>query len=642
MLSIVDRLSGTASTSIPSLRFVHDPLPEKSIRLFRIKATSPRLEIELRDFSISKAPQYEAISYCWGQLPVDREILCNGRSYRITQHLLEGLCSHCSVFNRRWRQRWLWVDAVSIKQDDVVEKAQQVAHMGQIFSGAHRVVVWLGSSAHDSDMVFDRMKEVTHTIIHGSGHEEERAKTGRNPVFLAIDLEYWKAACHLLRRGWFKRLWIVQEAVVARELVLLCGRKYAAWSSMYLLCVAFGIAVSARKEVVDATARVSMHEGGEPEVVDLQPPMNIELERVRRWNDLLSIEDTPSSVLKIAAYAETHEPLDRVYALIGIMHPYFQQRIVVDYSPAFKVHYWKAYANFIRLVRLTGNAHVIWDHRAHARIPGQPTWCINFNGKHVSSGIEAKKMISVGAGIVSKSSPWTGVSRVSEEDLVDTPESILIEHALILDKVATVVELPDVPLATWVCTRLKISAVLDTLDRIYTLVKAHPGWSDWSTIHDAAIDITLVAEQTHESLMNTSNPQQLPNGIKTWFEFVVQYLQNPPDQEGMYTIDATHAHPPYLQDMSALWRDRKFFITRNGWIGVGPLDTQPGDTVCVILKARLPQLFRPTEQHWEGQQLWEVVGNGYVDGMVSPLVLPLSLCDHNGRGASQRLDIIGL
>jgi hypothetical protein len=38
----------------------------------------------------------------------------------------------------------LWADAICINQMDPVEKASQILHMGEIYSQAHRVVVWLG------------------------------------------------------------------------------------------------------------------------------------------------------------------------------------------------------------------------------------------------------------------------------------------------------------------------------------------------------------------------------------------------------------------------------------------------------------------------------------------------------------------
>ena len=51
-------------------------------------------------------------------------------------------------------QRWLlWIDAICINQNDDDEKSSQVQRMGEIYGGAERVLVWLGSEADNSACV---------------------------------------------------------------------------------------------------------------------------------------------------------------------------------------------------------------------------------------------------------------------------------------------------------------------------------------------------------------------------------------------------------------------------------------------------------------------------------------------------------
>ena len=254
----------------------------------------------------------------------------------------DGLLSHFAVFN----QGWLWVDAISISQNDAIEKAQQVARMGKIFGGAERVVVWLGEAAEDSDVVFDQMEEVASMVVDGDISDASRAKIARSSAFLAVKLEYWEAAYHLFRRGWFARLWIVQEAIVAQELVMLCGKKCVPWSLMRLLCVlVFTVAE------VGKSYNGEVIFGNEEDLKQLYLNaglvFSIEYRRDARSRHAPPVEDTPSVVLFLAANAETLEPIDRIYALLSIMHPYFQERIVIDYSLSSRNRYWKVYARFI-------------------------------------------------------------------------------------------------------------------------------------------------------------------------------------------------------------------------------------------------------------------------------------------------------
>lgn len=47
--------------------------------------------------------------------------------------------------------RKLWIDAVCINQDDLMEKEEQIPLMATIYSTASRVVADLGPASEDSD-----------------------------------------------------------------------------------------------------------------------------------------------------------------------------------------------------------------------------------------------------------------------------------------------------------------------------------------------------------------------------------------------------------------------------------------------------------------------------------------------------------
>src|SRR5436305_4814257 len=49
----------------------------------------------------------------------------------------------------------LWIDQVCINQKDTAEKAKQVVLMGDVYSNANKVVVWLGQAANGSDELID-------------------------------------------------------------------------------------------------------------------------------------------------------------------------------------------------------------------------------------------------------------------------------------------------------------------------------------------------------------------------------------------------------------------------------------------------------------------------------------------------------
>jgi Heterokaryon incompatibility protein (HET) len=50
-------------------------------------------------------------------------------------------------------QHPFWVDAICIAQNDAKEKAQQVQNIHQVFRNASTVLIWLGPSVDNSDLV---------------------------------------------------------------------------------------------------------------------------------------------------------------------------------------------------------------------------------------------------------------------------------------------------------------------------------------------------------------------------------------------------------------------------------------------------------------------------------------------------------
>jgi hypothetical protein len=96
-------------------------------------------------------PEYEALSYCWGDEANPGFLTCNGEKFPIRDNLNAGL--------RRLRlsdhTRILWVDAICINQLDLLEREQQVDFMRDIYRGSAQTLVWLGDSDRDSTSPVD-------------------------------------------------------------------------------------------------------------------------------------------------------------------------------------------------------------------------------------------------------------------------------------------------------------------------------------------------------------------------------------------------------------------------------------------------------------------------------------------------------
>ncbi|KAK0711907.1 heterokaryon incompatibility, partial [Lasiosphaeris hirsuta] len=83
---------------------------------------------------------FDALSYCWGGGGVRVPITLDGRIFWVSQSLFAAL--------RRLRKPDvkydIWIDAISINQSDLKEKAVQLQLMQDIYRTANKTVVWLG------------------------------------------------------------------------------------------------------------------------------------------------------------------------------------------------------------------------------------------------------------------------------------------------------------------------------------------------------------------------------------------------------------------------------------------------------------------------------------------------------------------
>jgi hypothetical protein len=125
---------------------------------------------------------------------------------------------HCTIFAPDTSLR-LWVDAISINQDDISERNEQVSKMGAICNLATQVIVWLGPHKDRSKLAI--------TFI------QDNMQTWRK-----LRLDFWKDSFQeelqpvldLTRRAYWRRVWIIQEIFKARTITIHCGFDRLPWT----------------------------------------------------------------------------------------------------------------------------------------------------------------------------------------------------------------------------------------------------------------------------------------------------------------------------------------------------------------------------------------------------------------------------
>jgi hypothetical protein len=101
-------------------------------------------------------PVYSALSYTWGDPTVTEEISVDGSPMQVTTNLKAGLKAL-----RAQAILAVWIDALCINQEDILEREQQVLRMQTIYSKAAEVIIWLGPKTDDSALAMSRIGNPT-------------------------------------------------------------------------------------------------------------------------------------------------------------------------------------------------------------------------------------------------------------------------------------------------------------------------------------------------------------------------------------------------------------------------------------------------------------------------------------------------
>ncbi|PHH84878.1 hypothetical protein CDD83_1229 [Cordyceps sp. RAO-2017] len=193
-------------------------------------------------------PQYEAISYAWGDPEVQASIICHGKRLEITKSLESGL-THLRLQDR---SRYLWADAICINQKDVLERGRQVQQMRRIYHNAKTVLIWLGpDSAGQAELALGSVRAMSNFLCRRLGisisalgplKDVYREVIFENRDVLPLPNEYelsndslWTSLIWLYSHSYFTRVWVIQEINANGNRIVHCGRQKIDWDRVELV-----------------------------------------------------------------------------------------------------------------------------------------------------------------------------------------------------------------------------------------------------------------------------------------------------------------------------------------------------------------------------------------------------------------------
>jgi hypothetical protein len=567
----------------------YDPLDPGSIRLLTIQQTGGKIVCRLKNYSIDNTPPFYALSYVWGTDLPSKTIDCNGVAFPITPNLLSALSDlHLQVPTHP-----VWVDAICINQKDDVEKAKQIPLMSKIYNSAQTVVIWLGPSTSDNEGAMNSIRSLNLTFERSDkslfrGYTIEKHDSLVSHGFPPLDHPTWPALIRLLNHDWFSRLWVVQEAILAQSLVLLCGTIKIEWQELVRFVVEMDALYDLMNHIMESNSIIERADKGSNAVRSIQA-IRTTISEQGFANPLYILNVTRNKLCK--------EPVDKVYGLLALMAPAVSDLVVVDYSPASRNNYWALYARFFKLLLRNQGLDAFGLTPSTSRHPSLPSWCPDLSQPCSMESVSWQ---------FSKDKPNNLFEMSSVPSLPKTGyhAQILAVNGIAMDRVVSVFNLRwDNEMDAYM-HRKHAHHMRDCEQHCLALSKDVYGHDDTPVEHVR----TLVRGGRYERVgLPRLRDDELPQAYSdtlTWLSLAER--------------TSSHKHPPsalarcYIASMEMTWIGSSFFTTENGHIGIGANTTQPGDYICIFHNGNCPHILRLLP----GLNLYKLHGETYVDGLM--------------------------
>jgi hypothetical protein len=566
------------------------------------------VECGIRIINLDENAEYEALSYCWGETRHGKTIEVSGKPITVTTNLYAAL--------RRLRyattKRTLWVDQLCINQWDIEEKATQVAMMRDIYRKCRHCILWLGE-IHYEDCVFD--EEHTEAVFDfirllGALPEPNLAALWRpemhrsccaigTPTLFCDGYNGYMvrqafAAFAMYGNPWWERIWTLQESALPK-------------SADYV----WGSHSVAREDVIRLVQRLR------GDGLASFPP---EFQRLREYyrpllrslfypvHGIIHFRKGDDGAMNLCMrwrHRQATDPRDKVYALLGLL-PAHSLPSAQPCSYTIPVPTLFSNVTLDLLESERSLLPLVASSELEHRTPELPSWAIDFACSN-RIGFRQLKW-------------WNHSHRYRQFKACG-------DHALQL-KVAA-----DNGLIS--LTGVFIDEVRE-VNGVYSVLE------DESLEHRRVLKAIVSSRKLVERHRQTATMTYIGGGLwsSAWWRTMIGDLV-------MDEFPVERAKTAHEVDFAKLWQElgdgetdvasnvlyeslcgmipnHAFFITKTGYIGIGPPNTQSGDQVWVLYGGQVPFILRRSnlcsiKTESRGMQL---IGDAYVHGIMDGEAVP--------------------
>ncbi|KAK8016948.1 heterokaryon incompatibility protein-domain-containing protein [Apiospora rasikravindrae] len=581
------------------------------------------LRCELLTRSLADHPPYEALSYVWSINPAPAHLELEGQPVAITEGLEDIL------FRLRYAAapRTLWIDRLCINQSDTAEKSAQVSRMRAIYSSCTRALLWMGeleeetqiadagagvsvleyiaafdpgtdsdseTGSEDSDTDSNSDAASNTDTSAGSETDPNRETSPKEAVIVPVpecakSEEAFRAAMTALglispRKGpWWHRVWTVQEAMLPSDAVFLWGPFSISGETMEVATRAW-IQTSDYEESLTPSQCGMLHDPGY---------LGSLMANVIWMGYDNEIGEPPlPTAIKWRTRSATM-PVDKVYALTGLnVAGVLPRSEKCDYSLGLK----QVYINFtLDLIHRDGDGGDLQplvidprrepDNETDSEGGLLPRWAVDMRSfpkydtvpwrqHHFYSRFEANR------GLPRDYPPqYDGEALQLSGVTIDTITEVGEGHHVEVDGTN---EYPPVRpiLRAWWTLYCKTRSLDVTDDVLYCGLE--PGNCE---AYDRFCRLVL-----GDVLGDDDDQTPLEEEVSL------------PDRQDVARHLRTGEPIEHLRvSIGRTIKNRRFFVTVGGLLGLGHLETEPGDEVWVFSHGRVPFTLRPRRRGGEGE-----------------------------------------
>lgn len=549
--------------------------------------------------NIESDQAYEAISYAWGESTERETIVCDEKPLSVTKSLFEAL----QVFRQSeyGNPRALWADGVCINQTDTQERNHQVKLMRRIYTTASKVLIWLG---HESPEIveagLDLICQTAAESATEKGKKQPEEAIGSfqalpEPQYILRDIRTktprvkvpprtvsvshkLQVLCPLFECQWFSRLWIVQELVLSRT-----AEVYWGLGSIDFVLVGI-IALHIFKHHKLTFLEYSAYPG-------LRKCSILQNLWTRAW-----VGTTFFEMLVFTRQLGVSDPRDKVFGLLGLSARDSEPESSVFIEPNYSLSTVEVYTIVARKILVQQkevDLLIAVQHGPHISdtcISWVPDWTAHFTN-YLS--MSARKIRTDVVPVVSI--PCC----LACEDL--SPNSTVSVRGITIDTVRDLTDDTFNTVTSWSYANFARS--------LQAIIRSYQGLYD-----EATLAYTLSGGYTLDGYIVEDAEAYIAEyrAFATWD--LEQYLgadsliRAPMATEG----ESVSAAYLFYCNCARTVSGRRFFVTRDGMIGIGPLAAEEGDIVVVLFGGSVPFILRP---YGDGQH-YRVVGECYVHDLM--------------------------